>query len=224
MRAHVLQHVPFEGPGSIGPWLERRGATVTTTRFFEHEPLPEASGVDFVVALGGPMSVNDEARLPWLVAEKRFLRDVIGREIPVLGVCLGAQLIAGSLGARVYPNPQKEIGWFPIATEADALGLRDGLRVFHWHGETFDLPDGAVGFAATPACRHQAFRIGRHVIGLQFHLETTPAGARALVEHCRAELVPGPYVQTERAILAEPAATYAAANRAMAAVLDALVL
>jgi GMP synthase-like glutamine amidotransferase len=208
MRAHVLQHVPFEGPGSIGPWLERHGATVTTTRFFELEPLPEASDVDFVVALGGPMSANDEARLPWLVAEKRFLRDVIGREVPVLGVCLGAQLIAGSLGARVYRNPQKEIGWFPITTEADALGLRDGLRVFHWHGET---------------CRHQAFRIGRHVIGLQFHLETTPAGARALVEHCRAELVPGPYVQTERAILAEPAATYAAANRAMAALLDALV-
>ena len=173
-----------------------------------------------MVALGGPMSVNHETQLPWLKAEKQFLKTAIEHGVPVLGVCLGAQLIASSLGARVYPNSQKEIGWFPI--HATRL-LPPELRVFHWHGETFDLPRGATLLASSPACRHQAFQLGSSVLGLQFHLETTPAAARALVEHCRDELVPGQYVQSDSEILGEPPGTYRAINSVMTEMLDFLV-
>ena len=114
MRVHVLQHVPFEGLGSIGPWLQRRGAAISATRFFAGDQLPHLESLDMLVAMGGPMSVNDEATLPWLQEEKRLIADAIGRGTPVLGVCLGAQLIASALGARVFPNHVKEIGWFPV--------------------------------------------------------------------------------------------------------------
>ena len=114
MHAHVFQHVPFEGLGSIGPWLEARRAVVTVTRFFEDAVLPEAEGLDLLIVMGGPMSVNDEKLYPWLIAEKRFIAQAILRGKAVLGVCLGAQLIAAALGARIYPNGEKEIGWFPV--------------------------------------------------------------------------------------------------------------
>jgi GMP synthase-like glutamine amidotransferase len=224
MRAHVLQHVPFEGLGSIAPWLAAAGATITTTRFFRHERLPAPQDMDFLVILGGPMSVNDEAELPWLRTEKRFIRDAIARGTPVLGVCLGAQLIASSLGARVYANAQKEIGWFPItgAAAAGCFHLPAQLVVFHWHGETFDLPPGATALASSPACSNQAFQLGRHVLALQFHLETTRHGARELVGHCRQELVPGPYVQAEADILGQLDSSYATINAVMEEVLSYL--
>jgi len=225
MNVHVLQHVPFEGLGSIAPWLEARGARITTTSFSADPSLPTLSELDLVIALGGPMSVNDEATLPWLRPEKAFLRDAIQRGIAVLGVCLGAQLIASALGARVYPNPVKEIGWFPIdiiQTESDGVPLPTGIPVFHWHGETFDLPPGAVHIAESDATRHQAFQIGRRVMGLQFHLEATPAGVYDLVEHARNELGEGRYLQTEEAILNPPSDAYLQINDVMQEVLEYL--
>ena len=114
MRAHSLQHVPFVGLGSIESWLQRAGYEVTATRFYDSEELPPPAEVDLVVAMGGPMSVNDERQHPWLAAEKRFIRAVVELGLPVLGVCLGAQLIASACGAAVYPNKVKEIGWLPI--------------------------------------------------------------------------------------------------------------
>ena len=114
MRAHYFQHVPYEGLGCITGWLESRAARVTGTRFFESPRLPDPAQVDFLIIMGGPMSVNDEATLPWLRAEKRFIAETIAAGKTVLGICLGAQLIASALGARVYRNPEPEIGWFPI--------------------------------------------------------------------------------------------------------------
>jgi GMP synthase-like glutamine amidotransferase len=225
MRAQVFQHVPFEGTGSIGPWLEARGISVGVTSFFQHDKLPNVSKVDFLVVMGGPMSVNDERDLPWLAAEKRFIGDMINRGKPVLGVCLGAQLIANVLGSKVYPNAKREIGWFPIhATPTSgyqdrAFKFPAECRVFHWHGDTFDLPDGAVRLAKSAACQNQAFQFGSNVIGLQFHLETTPASARELVTHCREELVPAKYVQSEDAILAVPVERYETINALMSNVL-----
>lgn len=219
MRVQVLQHVPFEGLGTIGPWLAARGAAVAVTRFYADESPPDPRDVDLVIALGGPMSVNDEATLPWLVDEKHFLGEVLENGTPVLGVCLGAQLLASSLGARVYPNPQKEIGWFPIHTTPDS-GLPDGISVFHWHGETFDLPRGAERIASSPGCANQAFRIGTSVLALQFHLEVTPETTRAMVEHGRHELVPARYVHSEREILNAPPRLYAAANQALERLLE----
>jgi GMP synthase-like glutamine amidotransferase len=226
MKAHVLQHVSFEGPGSIAPWLEAFGATVSYTRFFENHELPAVSAIDILIIIGGPMSANDEEELPWLTQEKRFIKEAIIRGVPVLGICLGAQLIASALGAKVYRNPEKEIGWFPIQSVPSSNGnfyFPQECIAFHWHGETFDLPTGAERIASSEACENQAFQITRNVIGLQFHLETTPESASDLVENCRTELVPGLYIQNEAEILARPISSYQTANIIMSRVLSYLV-
>jgi GMP synthase-like glutamine amidotransferase len=224
MKAHVLQHVPFEGIGSMASWLEAQNADVRYARLFEDPTLPELNGLDLIIAMGGPMSVNDESALPWLRPEKQFIVAAVARGVPVVGVCLGAQLIASALGSRVYPNPQKEIGWFQIeATPAHESTFRfpEKCTVFHWHGETFDLPPGAVRLAKSAACENQAFQIGRQVIGLQFHLETTPESAAALLDHCKGELIPGgPYVQTESDLREVPSTVYGEINRLMDKVLS----
>jgi GMP synthase-like glutamine amidotransferase len=223
MRVHYFQHVPFEGLGSITGWLESRSARVTSTRFFEDSQIPRIADIDWLIIMGGPMSANDQETCPWLVAEKAFIAEAIAREKVVLGICLGAQLIAGALGARVYPNPQPEIGWFPIQ-QTGGPGVRTlpaGADVFHWHGETFDLPAGALGIARSEACENQAFVIGDRVIGFQFHLETTPAAARAMIAACRSELVPGRFIQTEEEILASTE-RFDSINAIMASVLDSL--
>lgn len=207
----------------MASWLEARGAEVRYTRFFEDPTLPKPNGLDLVIAMGGPMSVNDESTLPWLQPEKQFVRDVVGRGIPVLGVCLGAQLIASALGTRVYRDAHKEIGWFPIEATpgaANAFRFPDKCTVFHWHGETFDLPAGAVRLAKSAACENQAFQVGRHVIGLQFHLETTPESARALLDNCGDDLVPGPYVQAASELRDVEGAAYAEINSLMGKVLS----
>ncbi len=225
MKVHVLQHVPFEGLGSIEAWLAARKAEIGFTRFHRAERLPSPAAVEFLVVLGGPMSVNDEVALPWLRQEKTFVRAVIERGLPVIGICLGAQLIASALGGRVYPNAQREIGWFPVeATPTPAGGFRfpKTAQAFHWHGETFDLPSGAVRLARSAGCENQAFQIGRRVIGLQFHLETTAESAASLIENCRHELTSSRFVQSEAALRAAPDEAYAAANRLMAQVLGYL--
>ncbi|MBN8455858.1 gamma-glutamyl-gamma-aminobutyrate hydrolase family protein [Accumulibacter sp.] len=227
MKAHVLQHVSFEGLGSIDAWLKSRGAAVSTTQFFESTRLPAVADFDLLIALGGPMSVNDEDALPWLRDEKRLVREAVQRGKSVLGICLGAQLIASALGARVYPGTNKEIGWFPIYAidanpEDDRFAFPDRTDVFHWHGETFDLPDGAVHLARSAGCLHQAFQIGSSTMGLQFHLETTPASAAALIAHCQDELVADRYIQSEERLRAVAANRYDGINVLMASVLDYL--
>jgi GMP synthase-like glutamine amidotransferase len=223
MRAHVLQHVPFEDIGSMALWLEKRRADVSYTRFFENPALPSLNGIDLIIVMGGPMSVNDESKLPWLKPEKQFVREAVEKGVPVLGVCLGAQLIASALGANVYRNTQKEIGWFQIEatpTIPNVFRFPEKCEVFHWHGETFDLPPGAVHLAKSAACENQAFQIGEHVIGLQFHLETTPESARSILDNCCDELTPGPYVQTEAELRDVNNAAYSEINFLMNDVLS----
>ncbi|MGH8608465.1 MAG: type 1 glutamine amidotransferase [Gammaproteobacteria bacterium] len=220
MRAHYLQHVPFEGLGSIDPWLRSSGAEVTGTKFFENPTLPNVNDIDLLVIMGGPMSVNDEAGLPWLVTEKQLIRAAIEKERAVVGICLGAQLIASAMGAPVYPNKEKEIGWFPVSRVLandpwELFSFPAELLVFHWHGETFDLPRGATRLAHSITCGNQAFQLNRRVIGLQFHLETTPESARDIALNCRSELVPSRYIQSETQILAADASTYGAINSLM---------
>jgi GMP synthase-like glutamine amidotransferase len=225
MRVHVLQHVPFEGLGSMEAWLSARGDTVAWSRLFAGEALPAPGDADLLVVLGGPMSVNDEDRYDWLAPEKRCVAEAIAAATPVLGLCLGAQMIASALGAKVYPNREREIGWHPVERLAGARAstwsqvLPARIDAFHWHGETFDLPPGAVHLVRSAGCERQAFAIGERVLALQFHLETTPASARALIEHCPGDLAPGPFVQAPDAILAEPA-RFARIHAAMATVME----
>lgn len=199
------------------------GYEITYTRFFESPKLPDVEKVDLLIIMGGPMSVKDEAEFPWLTSEKEFIRNVITLGKPVLGVCLGAQLIASAMGAKVYPNQVKEIGWFPVQgvmhNSGAILGFPPSLDVFHWHGETFDLPQGATLIARSEGCENQAFQIGSAVIGLQFHLETTPESAMEIVSNCRNELVPSKYVQTEEQILSAPPEQYNSINLIMRNVL-----
>ena len=231
MRAHCLQHVPFEGLGSIEPWLVARGFEITSTRLFAGESLPEAKDIDVLVAMGGPMSVNDERGYPWLRDEKRLVRDYLATQKPLLGICLGAQLIAAALGARVGPNPRREIGWFEVqralGLPARAYRFPESFSAFHWHGETFELPPETTRLASSQGCRNQAFQLGRSVMALQFHLETTPESARALITNCRSDLaVSGasePFIQSEAALLEVSETTYRRLNTLMDDVLRHLL-
>ena len=226
MRAHYLQHVPFEGLGSIESWLQNTGYEISSTQFFNTGVLPDIEEFDFLIVMGGPMSVNDEAEHPWLVTEKKFIRRTIEAGKPVLGICLGAQLIANALAGKVFSNLEKEIGWFPVeAVESESASVfrfPKETEVFHWHGETFNLPKGAVQIAKSKGCKNQALQISNNVIGLQFHLETTPHSAQAIVENCRDELVEGEYIQSEAEILSVSAERYSSINKVMGSVLKYL--
>ncbi|MGA8185914.1 MAG: type 1 glutamine amidotransferase [Terriglobia bacterium] len=208
MRIHIIQHVAFEGPGAIAEWALERGHSKTLTRQSSGEKLPAVDTFDFLVVMGGPMSANDDSRFAWLTTEKRLIADAVHGRKAVLGICLGAQLVAQVLGARVYRNREKEIGWFPVrlTPEAAASGLFGGLpaemTVLHWHGETFDLPEGAVRLAESVVCRNQAFELEGRVLGLQFHLEVLPQGLEDLIQHSGADLVRGPAIQTGGAMRA----------------------
>ncbi|MFT4113110.1 type 1 glutamine amidotransferase [Silvibacterium sp.] len=174
----ILQHVEFEGPGLLLAEIERRGLIAEIVRLDRNEPLPAASALDGLIVMGGPMGVYEQERYPHIASEIALLREVIAANKPVLGVCLGSQLLAAALGARVYPGaPGQEIGF--DAVQLTAEGAQDAvfasapspLPVFHWHGDTFDLPAGATLLASSDLYPHQAFRYGSNVYGLQFHVE-----------------------------------------------------
>jgi GMP synthase-like glutamine amidotransferase len=207
VRVHYLQHVPFENLGSMERVLLDSGHTITATRLYQPYSLPTPDQFDWLIVMGGPMGVYDDHLFPWLVDEKRFIQDAIEADKIVLGVCLGAQLIADVLGASVYANAEKEIGWFPIerseasATSAIGCDFPESVEAFHWHCDTFDLPAGAVHLARSAACENQAFIYGQRVLALQYHLETTRKSAEALVENCGHELVDGPCIQSAEFML-----------------------
>lgn len=202
IRVHCIQHVAFETPGRIADWVVERGHSFAATRLYADEPLPAVDGFDALVVMGGPMGVHDDARFSWLTAEKHFIEETIGAGKRVLGVCLGAQLVAHVLGARVYRNRFKEIGWYPVqSTEAGrARGLPKEFLAFHWHGDAFDLPKDALHLAKTAACEHQMFAVGPNVLGIQFHLEVMRAGVEEMLRHGATDLGEGPYMQTPAAM------------------------
>ncbi len=207
VRIHYLQHVSSEGPGSIRQWAEEGGHHLTSTQLYRREALPDVKSFDWLVIMGGPMSANDEAAHPWLIAEKKLIARTIAEQKVVLGICLGAQLIANVLGSAVYRNRFPEIGWLSVrltqaAKSSQLFGfLPETVRVFHWHGETFDLPSGATRIAESAACANQAFMDGPKVIGIQFHPESTRESVQGILEQSGADLVPGPYVQSCQSVL-----------------------
>jgi GMP synthase (glutamine-hydrolysing) len=174
----VFRHVEIEGLGTLATLMERKEIPYRYVDLFRGELVPDhLDGIGGLIVMGGPMNVDEEERFPFLREETRFLRQALAQEIPILGICLGSQLIAKAAGARVYKGSQKEIGWKPLTfTEAGTVdplfeGFAGGCMAFHWHGDTFDLPDGAVHLCRSDLYRHQAFRIGTRVYAFQFHLE-----------------------------------------------------
>jgi GMP synthase-like glutamine amidotransferase len=207
MKIHYFQHVPFEGLGNIEGWIRTKNYPLSVTRFYAADPLPKIDEMDWLIVMGGPMGTYEEKKYSWLTAEKRFIEASIKAGKKVLGVCLGAQLIASALGEKVYPHIHKEIGWFPLKLTAEGAqsellrGFPPELPAFHWHGDTFSFPRGAERLAETAACRNQAFAYGNHVIGLQFHLDFTRESVQQLIENCSGELVDSCYIQTPEQML-----------------------
>lgn len=187
MRLHYLQHVPFEGPGTIEQWAADRGHELTGTHLYNDDPLPDREEFDWLIVMGGPMGVHDTDVYPWLVKEKQFIDETVQAGAVTIGICLGSQLVARALGADIYEATSQEIGWFPVeATDAAAdspifAELGDEYQVFHWHGDTFDLPEGATRMASTDVCANQAFVYDDRVVGLQFHLESSPETVQDLL-------------------------------------------
>ena len=228
LRIACLQHVPFEGPGAIADWAGAKGHRLTVTRLDAGDRLPVLEQFDWLVVMGGPMGVRDEARHIWMTAEKVLIREAIRDGRVVVGVCLGAQLIADVLGARVDRAPEREIGWHPVRLTAEARelpgldGLAEEFPAFHWHADAFALPEGATRLASSPGCREQAFLFGRSVLGLQFHLEMTPESVDALLTHCASDLEPGCYVQDEASMRQATRRHRADARRILDVMLGAL--
>jgi len=227
MRIHHLQHVPFEGLGSIEPELNKKGHQLTATHLYKNQKLPIIDDFDTLIVMGGPMNIYDYAAYPWLSAEKVFIKEAIAAGKIVLGICLGAQLIANVLGAKIYPNQHREIGWFTIqrSPELEQTILSNVIpkqaMVFHWHGDTFDIPNGAKALAESAACKNQGFILDDRVVGFQFHLETTEQSAKAIIENCRNELDASEYVQSEIEMLSKPQ-RFIDINQIMLSVLNAL--
>ncbi|GAK57553.1 glutamine amidotransferase class-I [Candidatus Vecturithrix granuli] len=209
MKIHYLQHVPFEGLGSIESWICERNHQLTVTRVYEDTDFPAIQGFEWLIILGGPMNIYEDEQYPWLKSERQFIKETIQAGKTVLGICLGAQFIADALGAKVFPNPHKEIGWFPIELTAEGRTswlLREfpkKFQVFHWHGDTFPLPQRAIPLARSQACEQQAFLYQECVLALQFHLETTRHSAEQLIANCRNELVDAPFIQPAEIMLAD---------------------
>ncbi len=232
MRVHYIQHVAFEDLGAIQPYLLDKGHDLGVTHLYAGEVLPAVDDLDWLIVMGGPMGIYDYNQYPWLKAEKAFVRQAIDAGKMVLGVCLGAQLIADVLGSTadkraVYAGQHKEIGWFDIhkSVELDETVLGtvfpDTLEAFHWHGDMFDVPKGAKAVGSSAACSNQGFVYDNRVVGFQFHLETTPESAAALIDACGDELDGSIYVQDAQTILADKK-RFERLNQIMYAVLDAL--
>ncbi|MCP3875127.1 MAG: type 1 glutamine amidotransferase [Desulfobacteraceae bacterium] len=227
MRVHYLQHVPFEALGSMESVFIKKGHNLTCTKFYDQEALPSMQDIDWLIVMGGPMGVHDEQIYPWLEREKKFIEEAILSGKVVLGICLGAQLIAHVLGAKVYKNKHSEIGWFDIVrskeveTSIFAKAIPSKAKVFHWHGDTFDIPNGAIPMAKSVACPNQGFILEDRVFAFQFHLETTLLSAEKLIDNCGSELDGSMYVQSKNEILLNPE-RFTKINRIMFSVLEAI--
>ncbi len=224
VRIHSLEHAANEGAGKIADWARVRGHRLAVTRLDLGHPLPVCSEFDVLVVMGGAMNVYQYRDYPWLRFERQLLAEAVAAQKAILGVCLGAQLLADVLGARVYQNAEKEIGWFPVrfldrASPFD--GFPPACTVFHWHGDTFDLPPGARRIAESDGCSNQAFIHGDRLIGLQFHVEVSPESVAGFVAGGADELVAGRYVQSAEEIEANPV-LFSKADAALNALLDGL--
>ncbi len=211
MRLHYLQHVEFERPFLVKSWAEEKGIELTRTAFFLDEALPSLAEIDALLILGGPMSVHDEEKYPWLKTEMQFVAAAMRSTKPVLGICLGAQMMARTLGSQVIIMPEKEIGWFDIewseAAKKNPLfsDLSKIESVLHWHVEEFETPSESTALAKSNFCKNQAFLYQDNKVGLQFHMEISPKKSKNLIEAMPEELADlSAYVQSPAEIREGP--------------------
>ena len=206
MKIAVLQHAAYEGPGEIAAWAAQRGHAVAIHSLYRSDPLPELDAFDLLVIMGGEMNIYQYRDWPWLKPESAFIAAALAGGKKAVGICLGAQLIAAALGARVAQNDHIELGWLPVAWTAQARALFPDLpassTVLHWHGDTFALPTGATRLAVSDGCPEQGFLIGDRCLALQFHLEVDLSLVQAFVDG-QVEWPNGPYAQSPEAILAK---------------------
>jgi GMP synthase-like glutamine amidotransferase len=207
MRIHYLQHVPFEDLAEIEGWAIDRGYSLSRTLAFSEESFPSLEDFDWLIIMGGPMNIYEHEKYPWLVKEKEFIRSALAADKMVLGICLGAQLMADVLGGKVKKNEYREIGWHNVKLTREGQSseifkvLPKKFCAFHWHGDTFSIPPKAERTAYSKACANQAFELGK-AVGLQFHLESSMDSINHLINNCGNELDDGIYVQRPKELLA----------------------
>lgn len=200
-RFHFLQHVPFEGLAYIEKWLNQHQYPFSGTLLHESQALPGLDTFDILIVMGGPMGIYDDKTYPWLEKERAFIKQAVQAGKKTLGICLGSQFLADALGARVYQNEEKEIGWYPVNFDRfyrhiKAEPVQDpGPVPFHWHGDTFDIPANATCLASTAPTPNQAFIFDNRVIGLQFHLELEKENVLSMLENCASDITPSAFVQ-----------------------------
>lgn len=208
MKIHCLTHVPFEDAANIAGWADLRGYDLNYTHLHRYESLPPLESFDVLVIMGGSMNIYEHKAYPWLAQEKKFIRRAIDADKKIIGICLGAQLIADVLGAPVTCNTHKEIGWHKIKLSSGAKNsaafssLPEEMVVFQWHGDTFSTPPNAIHLASSTVCGNQAFQYGSHVLALQFHLEYSLQSIEKMLLHCADEIVDSPYIHTPEQIRA----------------------
>lgn len=215
MRISVFQHAAFEGPGEIGAWAAKQGHATTVHHLYRGDAFPAPDSFDALLVMGGEMNIYQDRDYPWLKAERKFIHAALQQGKRLVGICLGAQLIADALGSRVHQNAEYELGWFPVTFAGEGIAefpeLPSTATVLHWHGDTFELPSGATRLAASLGCPEQGFFIKKKCLALQFHLETDPSLVEQFVAG-QGEWPVGPYVQTPKAILSD-ATSYHEKNR-----------
>jgi len=207
VRIHYLQHVPFENPGIILAWAQKKEYSVTCTKLYKPHTFLDIKEFDWLIIMGGPMNIYEEDTYPWLKEEKIFIQKAIAADKVILGICLGAQLIADTIGGYVEKNPVKEIGWFPVTLTKEAIShplfsfLPANPVVFEWHGDTFsNLPKEAVVLAYNECCKNQAFVYYNKIFGFQFHMENTWEIITDLMIFCEDDMTSEKYVQTKEEI------------------------
>jgi len=207
MKIHAIHHVPYEGLGFIADWISDNNIELSQSLMYDSPTLPVTDQFDGLIIMGGPMSVGDVKEYPWLLMEKQLIADAIDEGKKVLGICLGSQLVAESLGSRVFKNPTPEIGWFPIKKTFlfhSWFTLFDDKAeetFFHWHNDTFEIPEGAVRLFRSGGCENQGFQFEDHVLALQFHPEMNLPIIEGLLQASGNSLVPRQYVQNAEKIV-----------------------
>ncbi len=199
--AHSLEHVHFENTAGLSQLLISRGFELNRSALYNGEPLPDIDDFELLIIMGGPMGVHDEDKFSWLKPEKNFLEKCISAEKKIIGICLGAQLLADVLGAKVYRNKYKEIGWHKVRLTEDSKKSRffkdfpEEFTPFHWHGDTFDIPSGCTRTSESEICCNQSFVLDDRIIALQFHLESTQDSIKNLIKYSGEDIIDSPYIQ-----------------------------